>query len=201
MGCVQQAVLDFDEEIQAPWRPRLVAVAAETGSARALARRPHPSGRSSARVGVCRPQEPAPIAAGSERRGAGSSRDRGEAARWTVAIPAVPVPRRGARRSVSARSGVSGLRLTRRARRLSAILALAVGVAIGSWLGPLFASGSEDFRLAGVQSVVVQPGDTLWSIAADAAGTDDVREVVDRIQELNGLQGSVLMPGQVLELP
>ena len=26
MGMVQQAVLDFDEEIQAPWRPRLVAV-------------------------------------------------------------------------------------------------------------------------------------------------------------------------------
>ena len=25
MGCVQQAVLEFDEEIQAPWRPRLVA--------------------------------------------------------------------------------------------------------------------------------------------------------------------------------
>jgi LysM repeat protein len=52
-----------------------------------------------------------------------------------------------------------------------------------------------------VQSVVVQPGDTLWSIAAEVAGTDDVREVVDRIQELNGLQDAVLMPGQVLELP
>jgi nucleoid-associated protein YgaU len=78
---------------------------------------------------------------------------------------------------------------------------LALGVAIGSWLWPLVAGGNGDLRLAGVQSVVVQPGDTLWSIARGAGGTDDVREVVDRIQQLNGLQGTVLIPGQVLELP
>ena len=94
-----------------------------------------------------------------------------------------------------------GFRLTRRARRLAAVLTLAVGVAIGSWLGPLIAGGDGDLRLAGVQSVVVQPGDTLWSIAADAAGTGDVRAVVDRIQELNDLHDTVLIPGQVLELP
>jgi nucleoid-associated protein YgaU len=52
-----------------------------------------------------------------------------------------------------------------------------------------------------VQSVVVQPGDTLWSIAADVAGNGDVREVVDRIQELNGIHDTVLIPGQVVELP
>jgi nucleoid-associated protein YgaU len=81
------------------------------------------------------------------------------------------------------------------------VLTLAAGVGIGSWLGPLVAGAGGDLRLAGVQSVVVQPGDTLWSIAADVAGTADVREVVDRIQELNGIRNSVLMPGQVLELP
>jgi nucleoid-associated protein YgaU len=99
------------------------------------------------------------------------------------------------------RSAGRGVRLTRRARRLAVVLTLALGVAIGSWVGPLLAGGDGDLRLAGVQSVVVQPGDTLWSIAGDAAGTADVREVVDRIQELNGLQGTVLMPGQVLRLP
>jgi nucleoid-associated protein YgaU len=80
-------------------------------------------------------------------------------------------------------------------------MTLSLGVAIGSWVGPLLAGGDGDLRLAGVQSVVVQPGDTLWSIATEAAGTDDVREVVDRIQELNGLDDTVLIPGQVLELP
>jgi hypothetical protein len=47
----------------------------------------------------------------------------------------------------------------------------------------------------------VQPGDTLWSIAGGVAGTGDVREVVHRIQERNGLHTTVLIPGQVLELP
>jgi nucleoid-associated protein YgaU len=93
------------------------------------------------------------------------------------------------------------LRLTRRARLLATVLTLALGVAIGSWLGPLLAGGGGDLRLAGVQSVVVQPGDTLWSIAGGAAGTADIRAVVDKIQELNGLHGTVLMPGQVLRLP
>jgi nucleoid-associated protein YgaU len=81
------------------------------------------------------------------------------------------------------------------------VLTLSVGVAIGSWVGPLLAGADGDLRLAGVQSVVVQSGDTLWSIATEAAGTDDVREVVDHIQELNGLEDAVLIPGQVLELP
>ena len=84
---------------------------------------------------------------------------------------------------------------------LGVTLALMLGVAIGSWLGPLVAGSDGDLRLAGAQSVVVQPGDTLWSIAGEVAGSSDVRVVVDRIQEINGLSGTVLLPGQVLELP
>jgi nucleoid-associated protein YgaU len=69
-------------------------------------------------------------------------------------------------------------------------------------LAPLL-SGDADggLHLAGVSSVVVEPGDTLWSIAAAVADGEDVRVVVDRIQELNGLHGSDVVPGQVLELP
>jgi nucleoid-associated protein YgaU len=177
MGYVQQAVLDFDEEILAPWRPRLVVVtgAAEGGTAAPM--RPRPSGRSSSRVGICRPPEP-------------------------QGRPAVPDVRVHAARGSSARrSPTARIRLTRRARLLGAVLMLALGVAIGSWLGPLLAGSDGDLRLAGVQSVVVQPGDTLWSLAGEVAGDGDVREVVDRIQELNGLTGTVLVPGQVLELP
>jgi hypothetical protein len=81
-------------------------------------------------------------------------------------------------------------------------MALAAGVALGSWLGPLLGGGAEgDLRLAGVESVVVQPGDTLWSIATSLVGDGDVRAVVDEIQELNGLNGGVLVPGQTLLLP
>jgi LysM repeat protein len=45
---------------------------------------------------------------------------------------------------------------------------------------------------------VVQPGDTLWSIARSVDPTGDPREVVDRLVDLNG--GSALQPGQRLRL-
>ncbi|TFV63182.1 UNVERIFIED_ORG: hypothetical protein E4P37_15245, partial [Bacillus sp. AZ43] len=58
MGNLQQAVLEFDEEIQAPWRPRLTLVAdVPEGVRRTTA--PHPSRRSPSRVGVCSPPQPA----------------------------------------------------------------------------------------------------------------------------------------------
>jgi nucleoid-associated protein YgaU len=197
MGSVRQAVLEFDEEIQAPWRPRLVAVAAAGEAEGRRPARPHPSGRSSSRVGVCRPPE-SPVHSRVPARGAAGSGRRAGA----PPVRGASVARRRAAGDVRARPPVgSGFRLTRRARRLAAVLTLSLGVAIGSWVGPLLAGADGDLRLAGVQSVVVQPGDTLWSIATEAAGTDDVREVVDRIQELNGLEDAVLIPGQVLELP
>jgi LysM repeat protein len=49
--------------------------------------------------------------------------------------------------------------------------------------------------------VVVRSGDTLWSIASSVAGDDDVRDVVHRIQRLNGLRDTTLVPGDVLLLP
>jgi hypothetical protein len=97
---------------------------------------------------------------------------------------------------------VAGVRLTRRARRLAVVLALAAGVALGSWLAPLLTGGDgEDLRLAGESSVVVQQGDTLWSIASSLGADADVRAVIDEIQQLNHLDGTDLVPGQVLELP
>jgi nucleoid-associated protein YgaU len=202
MGCVQQAVLDFDEEIQAPWRPRLVEVAGGGDATAVRPLRPHSSGRSSSRVGVCRPPESPAQPTGQARRAAPGASERGGAARVRVSVAGVSAARPTRRgRPIAVHPGAAGLRLTRRARRLAVVLTLSAGVAIGSWLGPLIAGAGGDLRLAGVQSVVVQPGDTLWSIAADVAGTGDVREVVDRIQELNGIHNSVLIPGQVLELP
>ncbi len=46
---------------------------------------------------------------------------------------------------------------------------------------------------------VVQPQDTLWSIASH--GYSDPRQGVWEIQGRNKLQGTVLVPGQVLVLP
>jgi hypothetical protein len=76
--------------------------------------------------------------------------------------------------------------------RLAALIILAVAV----WVG--FARPSEG---AGHERVyVVRPADTLWAIAsANYAG--DPREAVWRLRERNGLQGTLLRPGQRLVLP
>ena len=46
---------------------------------------------------------------------------------------------------------------------------------------------------------VVQPYDTLWSIAAESYA--DPRQGVWEIQRRNGLGGTTIVPGQVLVLP
>ncbi len=49
---------------------------------------------------------------------------------------------------------------------------------------------------------VVQPGDTLWRLAeAHAPAGNDVRATIDQIKELNGLESSSLMVGDLLMLP
>ena len=190
MGCVEQAVLEFDEEVQAPWRPRLVSEPVLVDRVDAPVLRRPAAGRSSSRVGVCRP--PAPGVPGavvrpSARRG---SAGRGPAGRGSVG------------RTPAGRSQSTRVRLTRGARRLAVVLALCGGVVLGSLLNSLVSGGAgEDLHLVGVSSVVVEPGDTLWSIAESVADGADVRAVIDRIQELNQLEGSALVPGQVLQLP
>lgn len=53
-----------------------------------------------------------------------------------------------------------------------------------------------------VQSVVVQPGETLWEIADRfAPESADLRVVIRELVTLNGLRSKVLKPGQVLEIP
>jgi LysM repeat protein len=47
---------------------------------------------------------------------------------------------------------------------------------------------------------VVQPGETLWSIAA-ATHAGDPREGVWKLQQRNELPGSTIVPGQRLVLP
>jgi nucleoid-associated protein YgaU len=199
MGCVQQAVLEFDEEVRAPWRPRLVADPDAAPAAVRAASRRAPS-----RVGVCGPvaNGVAPV----RRRSAGSvGRTVEPSARSATAPSAVDAPDPVARparasRPAQARRTPARLRLTRRARRLAFVLAVGIGVALGSWLDSLF-GGADELRLAGESSVVVHSGDTLWSIATSVGGDDDVRAVVDAIQRANGLHGADLVPGQVLLLP
>jgi nucleoid-associated protein YgaU len=94
------------------------------------------------------------------------------------------------------------VRLTRRGRRavagLSVLIGLGLAAATIAVAGPDEGSG---FRLVGVETVVVHPGDSLWSIAREVDPEEDPRGVVDAIVDLNALDGVGLRPGQVLQLP
>ena len=91
------------------------------------------------------------------------------------------------------------LRLTRRGRLvLLAIVATALVALLGvtrtavAWAEP---TGPT------TQTVVVQAGDSLWSIAKDVDPKRDPRAVIADIEELNALSGGGLIAGQALTVP
>jgi Tfp pilus assembly protein FimV len=94
--------------------------------------------------------------------------------------------------------GIRPLRSARRMRpigRIMAVMLLALSVSL--WLAIVAHGGTA----AQDATVVVQPGDTLWSIAAQRYPTDDVRGRVEDIERANGLQGPVIEAGEILRLP
>ncbi|HTE84480.1 MAG TPA: LysM peptidoglycan-binding domain-containing protein [Dehalococcoidia bacterium] len=50
-------------------------------------------------------------------------------------------------------------------------------------------------------TLVVQPGDTLWTIATARYPADDTRMRVDEIEQLNNLSSPVISVGETLRLP
>ena len=94
--------------------------------------------------------------------------------------------------------GIRPLRSARRMRplgRLAAVMLLALSVSLG------LATVARGGTAAGDSTVVVQPGDTLWSIAAERYPSDDVRARVDEIEQANGLRGPSIEVGEILTLP
>lgn len=51
-------------------------------------------------------------------------------------------------------------------------------------------------------TVIVQPGDNVWSLAARRAATDaDIQSVVDNILAVNHIGSAGLTPGQRIRIP
>src|SRR5207245_10404862 len=74
---------------------------------------------------------------------------------------------------------------------VAAVSALSAGLALA-------AHGSPQ---AGYTTVVVQPGDTLWSMAAEHYPCDDVRIRVDDVERANGRRGPAREAGEARPLP
>lgn len=80
----------------------------------------------------------------------------------------------------------------------SAVVRIICLALVSVFLWALFAGESGASGVG--ERYVVQPGDTLWSIAV-RRGVGDPREGVWKIREANGLRDSSLEAGQVLLLP
>jgi hypothetical protein len=77
-----------------------------------------------------------------------------------------------------------------------AVLCLLLAIGLGFVLSNARAAGSSTDEIR----YVVEPGDTLWAIAADRS-QGDPRGTVWRLQQRNGLTTGALTPGMVLYLP
>ena len=100
----------------------------------------------------------------------------------------------------AAGSGIRPLRARRgagirRLWRLVAVVGLALVVSVGLAVAAHGGTAQTD------ATVVVQPGDTIWSIAAERYPADDTRARVDDIERLNGLKGPLIEAGETLRLP
>ncbi|WP_116082698.1 LysM peptidoglycan-binding domain-containing protein [Agromyces sp. PvR057] len=98
----------------------------------------------------------------------------------------------------------SRLRLTRRGRAVFTVLAaipialLAASLVLG---GGGAAADGEGARGTSLAYLTVSDGESLWSIAESLAPNGDPRDLIAEIMRLNGLDDSVVQPGQRLALP
>jgi LysM repeat protein len=94
--------------------------------------------------------------------------------------------------------GIRPMRSNRRIKpvhRLAAVLLLALSVSVGLAVVAHGGTSAED------STVVVQAGDTLWSIAAEHYPSADIRARVEAIERANGLHSPVIQIGETLRLP
>ncbi len=80
------------------------------------------------------------------------------------------------------------------------VLAIVLVVAAFLLVAPGLARGDGPERPARQVAYVVEPGDTLWSIARRVAPGHDPRPLVDALVEANDLHGG-LQAGQELSVP
>ncbi|MCC2661621.1 MAG: hypothetical protein K0R37_2395 [Arthrobacter sp.] len=99
------------------------------------------------------------------------------------------------------------LRLTRRGRFVFiGVPLILLAALILSFSGFLNAPAKAAESAAGLSltptvTVTVQPGESLWAIAASVAPERDPRDVVTDIIQLNNLEAARVVPGQALFIP
>ena len=98
------------------------------------------------------------------------------------------------------RTARTPVRLTRRGR-LVVLLTITLLAVTATLFGRAQVVADPTSQGPVAEYVTVQPGDTLWELAANVAPGRDPRPVIDRIVELNGIEDGSLRAGQRLAVP
>lgn len=118
----------------------------------------------------------------------------------SIAPPEVPAGRAHPAAQSVRPAARARLRLTSRGRGVLAGLALIGATLAGAGVG--IATAGESSMPAQTHQVTVLPGESLWTIASEAAEAgQDVRVVMDSIVTLNSLSSPTVHAGQQLAVP
>ena len=78
---------------------------------------------------------------------------------------------------------------------------LALVLMAGFFLGSVAVGTNEAGQAPATEIVMVEPGQSLWSIASDLTDSGDVRTTMREIERLNALDTVALSAGQKLRVP
>jgi nucleoid-associated protein YgaU len=97
-----------------------------------------------------------------------------------------------------ASSHTAPVRLTRRGRTVVLVALLLLATVLVALVA---APGEAADPAGGAPTAVVEPGDTLWSMAGRYSPGGDRFRAIDEIRRLNGIRDYTVHPGQRLRLP
>ncbi|MDP2288888.1 MAG: LysM peptidoglycan-binding domain-containing protein [Actinomycetota bacterium] len=136
-----------------------------------------------------------PLAPASTRRPI-----RTTSARRSVRTPVRTTPQVRATSSAHVSMQKPAAQLTRRGR-LVVLLGGVIALFSAMLMFGSFANATLTNQGPATQIVVVQPGESLWSIAQTIAPSADPRATISSIRDLNGMTSAVVVKGQSLIVP
>jgi sarcosine oxidase gamma subunit len=98
----------------------------------------------------------------------------------------------------------SGIVLNRRGRLARTLVVLSLAIVMVATFAFSAGAGSTDSMAAAPDSfvtVVVGPGESLWSLAGRMAGDGDARSLIEEIMIVNSLATPDVQAGQSLRIP
>ena len=98
----------------------------------------------------------------------------------------------------------SGIVLNRRGRLARTLVVLSLAIVMVATFAFSAGAGSTDSMAATPESfvtVVVGPGESLWSLANRMAGAGDARSLIEEIMVVNSLATPDVQAGQSLRIP